>query len=240
MGKAMGQRGRLSDSGPSRIAETVVAILVPPASREEVLGDLHERFTSERQYAFDALCTVPLVILSRIRRVVDPQILLMQAFVSSLSFLGAAWFNDRALLREQWGLLRLAIPAAMLMLGLIAGDTYAKPGPRPALSLVRGPILGVIFALVSQQILRLDHPDLVLPRWILLCGCAMGLLLSTAVRLWFPPVTAHLQGANAPAHWLKADGSAEKSGRSDRVLKGIVLVAIVALAGTWMVAVLRG
>src|SRR6185503_7620798 len=54
--------------GPSRIAEAVVAILLPPASREEVLGDLYERFRSPSRYAVDALITVPMVVISRIRR----------------------------------------------------------------------------------------------------------------------------------------------------------------------------
>jgi hypothetical protein len=61
--------------GPSKIVEAIVAALVPPACREEVLGDLHERFKSPLQYFFEAVCTVQLVILSRMRRTADPQVL---------------------------------------------------------------------------------------------------------------------------------------------------------------------
>ena len=62
------------------------------------------------------------MIISRIRRTADPQVLLMQAFAVYLSFMGAAWFQGGAFLREQWGLLRLAIPVAVAMLGLILED----------------------------------------------------------------------------------------------------------------------
>jgi hypothetical protein len=80
-------------SGPSKIAEAIVSVLIPPACREEVIGDLHERFKSSSQYAVDALRTVPLVIISRIRRTADPQMLLIQAFALYMSFLGAAWLK---------------------------------------------------------------------------------------------------------------------------------------------------
>ena len=127
MGKAVGERGGLMYSGPSKTAEAIVAVFVPPACREEVLGDLHERYSSSGQYGLDALRTIPLVIISRIRFIADPQVLLMQAFALYASFLGAAWLKNGAFLSEQWGLLRLAIPAGMAMLGLILEDAYAKP-----------------------------------------------------------------------------------------------------------------
>src|ERR1041385_4633475 len=150
MGQAVGEGGGLM-SGPSRIAEAIVAVFLPPACREEVLGDLHERRQPTVQYALDALRTVPLVIVSRIRRTADPEVLLMQAFALYVSFLGAARLEDGGLLTGQWGLLRLAIPPAMAMLGLILEDAYAKPGPRPALTLARGPALGIGFAIASQS-----------------------------------------------------------------------------------------
>jgi hypothetical protein len=64
----MGKRGGLMHSGPSKTAEAIVAIFVPAVCREEVLGDLHERYRSPGQYALDAVRTVPLVIYSRILR----------------------------------------------------------------------------------------------------------------------------------------------------------------------------
>ena len=219
-------------SGPSKIAEAIVAVFVPSACREEVIGDLHERYTCPRQYGLDALRTVPLVITSRIRRTADPQVLLIQAFALYMSFLGAAWFKDGTLLREKWGLLRLAVPAAIAMLGLILEDTYAESGRRSPWSLIRGPVLGLGLALVSQGVFWAGNPDIAVPRWTMFYGCAMSLLLSSAVRLLFPPTTDQLQGANAPALWLKQAGGSGASGGNRQGIIGSVkgVVAIVAMA----------
>jgi hypothetical protein len=215
-------------SGPSKAAEAIVAILLPPACREEVLGDLHERYRSRLQYAADALSTVPLVILSRIRRTADPQVLLIQAFALYASFLTAAWFKEASLLQAQWGLLRLAIPAGMALLGLILEDAYATPGHRSPLKLLRGPLLGFGLVVGSQAVFRAGRSDLALPSWILVYGSAMSLLLSSAVRLLFPPVTGQLKGVNAPALWLKQDGGTGED--SQGVTQTALIVAIVAVA----------
>src|SRR6185436_17193402 len=131
--------------------------------------------------------------------------------------------------------LRLAIPAAMAMLGLILEDAYASPGLRSPLRLARGPLLGLGFALGSQAVFWAVEPDLAVPRWIFFYGCAMSLLLSTAVRVVCAPVTDRLQGVNAPAHWLKeAGGSAETPPGIIRVFMGIVAILAVAVVGAWI------
>jgi hypothetical protein len=190
-------------SVPSQTAEAIVAILLPPVCREEVLGDLHQRYRSPRQYFFDALSTIPFVILSRIRRTADPQLLVMQALALYLSFAGAAWFRDRTLLSQEWGILRLAYPAAMVLLGLILHDAYRKPGRRSSWSMSLGPCVGLGLALLSQGMLRSRYPQAALPIGILVYGCAASLLLSSAIRLLFPPGSQQLQGVNVPASWLK-------------------------------------
>jgi hypothetical protein len=205
----------------------IVGILTPPACREEVLGDLHERYRSPLRYVFDALAAVPLVILSRIRRTADPQVLVMQAFALYLSFLTAARVQDGSLLQTEWGLLRLAIPPGMTILGLILEDAYSTPRQRPALGLVRGPLIGLGLALLSQATLWARNPTIPLPLWILLSGCAMGLLLSSAIRMLFPPLTHRLQGVNAPAFWLKRDGG-EMGERTKSFLQAVIAAAIVA------------
>jgi len=167
----MGERGRLTDSGPSKAAEALVAVFLPLACREEVLGDLHERYRSPWQYGFEALSTVPLVAIGRIRRTADPRILLIQAFAVAVSFLGAAWFRDGPLLRSQWGLLRLAVPGAMTLLGLVLEDAYARLGRRNAAELVRGPVARIALATLSQAALGAGHAGVAVPRWVMLYGC---------------------------------------------------------------------
>jgi len=214
--------------GPSKAAESVVAVLVPPACREEVVGDLHQRYRSPIQYAADVLCTIPLVIMSRIRRTTDVQVLVIQGFALFVSFLGAAWLGNRAFLYDQWAMPRLAAPAAMMILGLILDDAWAKRGPRSPLGLARGPMLGVGFALASQAVLRMGSPDVSLPVWMRLYGCAMGLLLSSAIRMLFPPPGDQLRGINVPADWLK-HGSVTGSQGSIGVSKYVVVLALLLL-----------
>ena len=113
-------------SGPSKIAETIVGVFVPPACREEVLGDLYERYRSAGRYGLDAARTVPLVIASRIRRTANAQVLPMQAFALYEAFLGAAWFTNRAFLSERWGLPRLAIPTAIRTARIAPGGRLCK------------------------------------------------------------------------------------------------------------------
>ena len=174
--------------------EAITALFLPPACREEVLGDLRERNTAPRPYALDAIRAVPLVIVSRIRRTTDPQLLLMHAFVLYLSFYVTCWFKDRGLLYEPWALARLAIPGAVTLLALVLEDAYARPGHRSPLRLVRGPLLGVGWMLLSQAVLSTSHSPLTLPWWILLYGGAFGLLLTSALRMLFSPQWPSTQG----------------------------------------------
>lgn len=55
-------------SRPPRLLERVIALLIPPAYREHVLGDLHERYTKPWRYIVDSARTAPLVLFSHIRR----------------------------------------------------------------------------------------------------------------------------------------------------------------------------
>jgi hypothetical protein len=233
MGEAVGKRVALKRPSPSRPAEAIVAILLPPACREEVLGDFHERYVSPAQYVFDAIRTVPLIILSRIRRTADPQVLLMHAFALYVSFAGAAWFADRSVLDSERGLLCLAIPVVMVMFGILLEDAYAKPGPRLALALARGPAAGIGLAVFAQVLLRIDHSPFAIPSRIVLDACGMGLLLCSAIRLLFPPLTNQLHGAKVPADWLKRSG-VTFGPRVILVLKSVAALVAIALCGTWL------
>src|SRR5579863_10336431 len=100
----MAERGRL------RIVERIFQPLIPPACREEVLGDLRERAGSVGGYVAEALRVAPMVVWSRIRRTADPQVVLLLAMTLYLSYSGGAWYADRNLLANEIGLLRLAPP----------------------------------------------------------------------------------------------------------------------------------
>ena len=103
-------------SGPPAWLERIVLRAIPPAAREAVAGDLWETYCTPRQYASEALRTVPLVITSQMRRNLNLPALMLQA---ALVFVC------------------LGIWAALLLLPvLMLRDAYqatARPCPRRAI-----------------------------------------------------------------------------------------------------------
>ena len=47
------------ESGPSKVAETIAGWLIPPACREEILGDMRERYQSGLRYFLEAAHVIP-------------------------------------------------------------------------------------------------------------------------------------------------------------------------------------
>ena len=181
---------------PSKLVEAVVGFLIPPACREYVLGDLHERYTAPSQYILEAARTVPLVIMSRIRRTTDAPVLLMEAFALYMSFLAAPWFfHQMSFLYEEDGLLRLAIPTAVALVALILGDAYANRAKRSRLQPIQDSAFCLGAAFLSEAALSAADPDLIVPRWIMISGACMSLLLVSTLRMLFPPDDKRPRGA---------------------------------------------
>ncbi len=231
-------------SAPPKLIEKIVSLALPPACREEVLGDLYEGCHSSGQYIREALRVIPMVILSRIRRTADLQVLLMQATALYLSFMGVAWYEGKSFLFENSGLLRLAIPAAWVLFCLMVDDAYARPGKRSMLKQMRGPVLGLAFAYLSQEALSADNQLLALPPRIMFFGSAAGLLLSAGVKFLFPSVIDRPAGAGGPALWLKHTAEpfriAQESVSIAKTLALVLAVAFVGgkFGGRWVVVAL--
>ena len=169
--------------GPSKCAEAVVAFLLPRSCREEVLGDLYERYKSPLQYAADAVFTVPLVIASRIRRNSDPQIVLIEVLTMYLAYWAATWYVDRSFMWTESAFLFLAIPAVATMVLFALWDAYDASRRKPILCAT----LGALFAFVTGAV----------PLEILVGGVLMIAALVLTIRVMFPrysnwpqPVTA--------------------------------------------------
>ena len=177
-----------------KMAEALAGFLTPPACREEVLGDLHERNATAVSFCRDALPAIPLVVFSRIRRTADAQLIVLQLCALCLAYWATAWFGQRGLIENTNGLLRLAIPAALVLLGVLFEDAYANPGRRSPQHLVRGPLIGVALTFLSQVALWLFHSQLMLPLAISVYGGVLGLLLTSALRLLFSPQSTSPQG----------------------------------------------
>ena len=217
--------------------EKIVGILIPPACREEVLGDLHERYTSTGLYILEALHVIPMVLFSRIRRTADAQVVLAEFLALCLSFVVGGYYQDRAFsfLFRDGGLMSVALPCALVLVCLVLDDAYAMPGRRSPLKAMRGLVLGLVAASISQAWLSAMGSSLALPRSILLYASPIALLLISAVRILFPPVADRPLGASGPAYWLKQDGGSSGTARAAiEVFKSIGMIVLVAFLGTWM------
>jgi hypothetical protein len=201
------------------VIEKIVGIFIPPACREEVLGDLRERNEGAQLFIYDALRTVPFVIISRIRRTTDSVVLVMEAFCCYISFLAAAWALDRPMVYRQGGLVRLAIPCAIALLFLVIADSYANPRKR---SLMR-PFVSVTIAFVGVFLVHTVYA-LLEPK-MLAIGSSFSIMFLLMLRMLFPPLAERPQQAQGPAYWQKQE-----------VVAAGVLKATVAIAGILFIA----
>jgi hypothetical protein len=210
------------------VIEKLVGIFIPPACREEVLGDMRERNEGVQLFIYDALRTVPFVIVSRIRRTTDSVVLLMEAFCCYVSFLAVAFVADRAMISTQEGLLRLAIPGAIALAVLVVADAYANPRKKSVLR----PVLAVALSFACVFLVHVFYP--LLPSMMLAVGSGMSILLLLVLRMLFPPLADRPQQAQGPAFWEKQEIVAAG------VLKVTAAAAGVLLVGSSMPEHLKG
>ncbi len=210
------------ESGPSKIAETLAYWLLPPACREEVLGDMRQRNRSTARYLVEATYTVPSVIYSRIRRTTDAVVTLMLAVSMYTAFvMSARWLAPELLFREN-GFARIAIPPAIFLVAIILADAYSEPKKRWPLKPLFGPTLG----LALTYAVELNH-RWALPASVLSWGSALSVLLASTLRLTFPPVTERPQAAKIPAFWQKLELAPPSFSLKSALLPCAVLVALI-------------
>jgi hypothetical protein len=200
------------------VIDRIVGIFIPPACREEVLGDLRERNDGVQLFIYDALRTIPLVIVSRIRRTTDSIVLLMEAFCCYVSFLAVAFAAQPAMIATREGLLRLAIPGAIALFVLVIADAYANPRKKSVLR----PVLAVALAFAAVFLVHVAHP--LLPGFMLAVGSGMSVMLMLAMRMLFPPIADRPQQAQGPALWQKQEIVAAGVLKATAAVAGILLV----------------
>jgi len=198
--------------------EKIVGIFIPPACREEVLGDLRERSEGVQLFIYDALRTVPWVIVSRIRRTTDSVVLLMEAFCCYVSFFAAAAVLQPPMIATREGLLRLGIPGAIALAMLVLADAYANPRKK---SLLR-PVVAVALAFACVYIVHAMSP--LLPRTLLAIGCGGSMLFLLVLRMLFPPIADRPQQVQGPAFWQKQEIVAAGVLKATAAIVGILLI----------------
>ncbi|MES2293995.1 MAG: hypothetical protein V4527_11905 [Pseudomonadota bacterium] len=117
------EAGKLT--GPPAMTERVVQFLIPPQSRETVVGDLREIYRTPSQYMIEAARTVPLVILSCALRATNLPLLILQG---GLVFYCLEGLSGHLLPLDQ---LRIWLATALALLAVIMRDTYRQAG-RPS------------------------------------------------------------------------------------------------------------
>jgi hypothetical protein len=187
---------------PPHKLESIVGWFIPPVCREEVLGDLCERYRSPAQYIFEALRVVPCVILGRIRRTTDLQLVLIDALLLYAAFLVSAFWVDQNFLHSDRGLLKLFLAALLALFNEVLHAAWRTPGSRTVA--VPAFFLGAIASLFVLWIV---------PIQILLLGGFSGLLLTASVRALWPiektyasPVPYPVSSSSASVAWAKKIG----------------------------------
>jgi hypothetical protein len=173
------------EAHPPRLIEDIFGALIPPACREHVLGDWHERYTSPSQYISDAIVTLPFIIVSQIRRTFRIELFLAELCAAYIAF-GLASFRDGpGYLFAEGMLLPLAIMIGAVLFPLIVTEAYRDRDNES----LRWMCLRVGIALASgyfvQGVLGLLDSGLKLPASLTLSGTLLAFPMLVMVRTWY-------------------------------------------------------
>jgi hypothetical protein len=140
----MGQRDELKNLRPPRSIEFLIGLLIPRARREDVLGDMHERYRSQIAYAADAVTAVPAAILCQIRRATPAPFLLLEVLLVYASYLAGA-----VLMSWADGPPRLATVSRttlVVLIGLLLHHAYADFPSKSRLKLIASVYQAIYFS----------------------------------------------------------------------------------------------
>ena len=123
----MEQKGPKVETRPPAVIDWIVRLLIPPAAREAVVGDLWERYRSPLQYLSEAIRVLPYVVSGQIRRSTNLPLLATQAillFGCLGGFVAAEGPRTTAVDAPRWE--GAAFAAAAALIGLLLRDAYRK------------------------------------------------------------------------------------------------------------------
>jgi hypothetical protein len=121
--------------------------LIPPPSREAVLGDLWEEYRSPDQFLRQGLAVLPFLVFSQVRRRSSWPILGLQAFILFACLRG---FLPVQTIPAPW--MRAALPTLFAFLALAWHDTYRSWQDEPAPRSAWGEVAAVIFGIGLSQL----------------------------------------------------------------------------------------
>ncbi len=170
---------------PPRILAAIVRALLPPATREHVLGDLAEQYVSATRYVWDVCRILSFVVASQIRRSWDARVLavhglslwyllVMASALTDVSetqfYAGSAWFSRIATV--------VSVVAAMTLLGAY---TDRRLTVAPLIGALRYSVCTTASVLFAQGLLGALSWDFVLPTPQLATAAGPGAL---GIGIW--------------------------------------------------------
>jgi hypothetical protein len=166
-------------SGPPKVIESLIGVLLPPAYREHVLGDLYERYRSPLQYSADAVRAVASILVGQIIRTWDTRLMLAQAFSLIVNFSAYGFVIGE---RTE---LRIGIPVAIALVALMFCDSYFSPKPQRSRAF-RDVTISMAVMFGAEMALSLFKPALVLPSLAMNVGGAVAALMLLLIRRSWP------------------------------------------------------
>jgi len=140
------------EARPPVLIDAVVRVLIPPACREHVVGDLWERYRAPGQFVLDAVRTIPFVLASQIRRTSTVAGVVIHAFLLFVSLGSGA--------RRLW-------PAVAALSGTLLAfmlrDAYRCGLSISAKQVGVDVMFGAVGLIASQAIVALVIPGQLLP-----------------------------------------------------------------------------
>ena len=168
------------ETGPRPLIERLVGALIPPPSREHVLGDLCQRYRSDWQYVLDAGRVVPHVVWSQIRRTSSPTLLVAEFVLVYLAFASAA-FSVTGFFSQPLALYQLVVPAILALVTLVLRDAYAGP-QRSSAEVSADAMLAIVTVIAAEQLLSVARSGLALARVVIIGGSVASLIALSAIR----------------------------------------------------------
>jgi len=221
------------EARPHPLVEAFIGRLLPPACREHVLGDLHERYVSVSQYVHDAVRTIPFAIWGQIRRTSSAPFMAAELVVVYVAFLSALGRFDPGAMSNTSAPLRAGIPAFAALAAVVLRDAWIGRTPRPSAHSAADAALGIGCAAVAEALLLSVGSRLALPSYALLAGYAMSLVLLSGVRMALSPINQRAATANAGGTPMNSTPSNDSS-RMQRDLRfWWWTIAVLGIAG-WL------
>ena len=182
------------ETHPPELIEAIIARLIPPACRENVMGDWAERYKSPAQYLFSALAALPFIVASQILRTFRLAVLFSQAAVLYFAFAGASLAGSGGLNHQP---LPLVIIIGIALFVLVVRDAYVNPEEQPARRALRDVGFSIGIVICCQGLLRdLQLFNLALHPWLALAGSALSMPMLYMLRRFFE---ASRENTAAPA-----------------------------------------